>query len=950
MKRIFILACLISCLFTVSCYDDEIEGLKEKIEALEGTQIASLQKQVTAIKNTLPKLEKTDKDLNTYIKSLQNTASDLQKSISETNDKIEEVKAALQDEITAEKAAIMAHLTTLKTELEAELAKINTTIAALQAKDTELDRKIAELKAYVDTELTNNEDWINATFATLEQYSSLATEIATIKASITALNSSIESLESRMSETISSEITKALEPIKDELVANVISEIADSYLGAIAEAKEEITTAYTAAIETAISGLEASMKSWVSDQLKGYYTIAEVEGKLAALKSNVSENDKAIQTEIEELEKELSETEKEITDAYSKAIEDAIIENNGTIDGKIAQTITQINSRIDNEIADINNKIADIESRLEKMEGDIEDIQQEIANLLKRIQSVTYIPTYDDGKATMKYAGEVSRVTLDFEISPKDAVSELANIWKNAVSLKAIYTQTRAVSFIDMPIVEFEADINNGIISVTASGENLSEDFFNGTQTASVRLAISDGNNSVTSDYVPMIKKEVPVSEIILNNEIWYTATEKVEPRNPGPGYPSLFDANIVSNTYKNGQGIITFDGDVTSIGEAAFYLCRSLTSVTIPESITSIENYAFANCINLTAFYGKFASVDNRCLVVDGALTSFAPAGLTEYTIPDGVTSIGECAFAYCNSLTSVTIPESVTSIEYFAFLFCTSLTSVTIPESITSIENYAFANCISLTAFYGKFASADNRCLVVDGALTSFAPAGLTEYTIPDGVTSIGEGAFADCSSLTSVTIPDGVTSIGIEAFAYCSSLTSVTIGNSVTSIGESAFVGCSSLTSVTIPDGVTSIGSSAFEECSSLTSVTIPDGVTSIEGFAFAYCSSLTSVTIPDGVTWIGYFAFKDCGSLTNITIPESVESFGDRAFSGCSSLTSVYCKPTNPPSGSSDMLSNGTSDRKIYVPFQSVEIYKTANYWKEYAESIVPYDFEKGEVVL
>jgi chromosome segregation ATPase len=381
MKRMFILACLMSCIFAVSCYDDEIEDLQEKIEALEGTQIASLQEQVAAIKNTLPELEKTDKELSAYIKSLQSTASDLEKSINETNDKIEEVKSALKDEISTEKATIMAQLTALKSDLEAELAKINATIAALQAKDDELDKKIAELRAYVDTELASNKDWINATFATLEQYSSLAAEIATIKSNITALNTSIESLESRMVETIANEITKALEPIKDELVASIISDVANSYLEAIADAKNEITAAYTAAIEVAVTKLETSMKSWVSDQLKGYCTIAEAEGKLAALLSTVSENDKAIQTEIEGLEQELSKTKKEIFEAYSKAIEDAIIESEGVINGKIAIAIAEANVKVEKEIEEINSKIAAIESRLEKIEGDIATIGEQIAGI-----------------------------------------------------------------------------------------------------------------------------------------------------------------------------------------------------------------------------------------------------------------------------------------------------------------------------------------------------------------------------------------------------------------------------------------------------------------------------------------------------------------------------------------------------------------------------------------
>ncbi len=184
---------------------------------------------------------------------------------------------------------------------------------------------------------------------------------------------------------------------------------------------------------------------------------------------------------------------------------------------------------------------------------------------------------------------------------------------------------------------------------------------------------------------------------------------------------------------------------------------------------------------------------------------------------------------------------------------------------------------------------------------------------------VTSIGNGAFRECSGLTSVSIPNSVTSIGYSAFYGCSGLTSVTIPNSVTSIGNGAFRECSGLTSVSIPNSVTSIGNSAFYYCIGLTSVNIPNSVTSIENWAFSYCSGLTSVTIPNSVTYIGGHAFYRCSGLTSVTIPNSVTTIGESAFADCSSLNSINVASGNTHYSSIDgVLYNYVQDTLIECP--------------------------------
>ena len=165
------------------------------------------------------------------------------------------------------------------------------------------------------------------------------------------------------------------------------------------------------------------------------------------------------------------------------------------------------------------------------------------------------------------------------------------------------------------------------------------------------------------------------------------------------------------------------------------------------------------------------------------------------------------------------------------------------------------------------------------------------VNEVIVEDGVTSIGVGAFYECSSLTSVTIPDSVASIGNSAFRNCDNLLNMTIPGSVTSIGGVAFYDCDRLTSVMLSDGVTSIGRGAFSDCDNLLNMTMPDSVTSIGERAFYYCDSLASVTIGGGVETIGDYAFYKCSSLTSVTIPDSVTSIGERAYYYCSNLARV-----------------------------------------------------------
>ena len=235
---------------------------------------------------------------------------------------------------------------------------------------------------------------------------------------------------------------------------------------------------------------------------------------------------------------------------------------------------------------------------------------------------------------------------------------------------------------------------------------------------------------------------------------------------------------------YSNRSDItsVVIEPGVTSIGSQAFYECSNLTSITIPSGLTSIGEQAFGNC-----------------------------TGLTSITIPSGFISIGDYAFWNCTGLTSITIQNGVTSIGTGAFWNCTGLTSITIPSSVTSIGVNVFYNCTGLTDITvdsrnPSYCSESGVLFNKDKTTLIYYPLGKNgSYTIPDGVTAIGDYAFYYCSGLTSVTIPSSVTSIGESAFRHCTGLTSITIPNSVTSIVNLAFWDCDSLTIVYIPSGV-------------------------------------------------------------------------------------------------------------------------------------------------
>ena len=385
----------------------------------------------------------------------------------------------------------------------------------------------------------------------------------------------------------------------------------------------------------------------------------------------------------------------------------------------------------------------------------------------------------------------------------------------------------------------------------------------------------------------------------------------------------------------------VTNEGNVysvTAIDSKAFYYCKGLTAVTIPESVKEIGSNAFRNC-----------------------------SGLTTLAIPSGVTTIGYSAFFGCSGLTSVNIPSGVTVIEPYtffgckrlpsvdlsgiqqiggsAFAGCAALASVTIPAALTQIESYTFQDCTSLKS-----------------------------VTIPAGIVNVGDAAFSGCTGLTSLTISEGVTQIGRACFKGCTGLSSLTIPSTVKALVSSSFSGCDNLTSLSvadgntiydsrnncnaiietyvekksneeithyklvagckgtvIPDGVTEIGTSAFLNCTGLTSIEIPASVTLIGVSAFQN-TGLTAITIPESVTAIDEFTFANCANLATVTLPATMTKIEDDAFSNCSALKDFYCFAEKCPTATKDVFtSTPIENATLHVVESALGAYTLAEPW-------------------
>jgi hypothetical protein len=376
----------------------------------------------------------------------------------------------------------------------------------------------------------------------------------------------------------------------------------------------------------------------------------------------------------------------------------------------------------------------------------------------------------------------------------------------------------------------------------------------------------------------------------------------------------------------------ITLPGSLTSIGESAFANCSILTNITLPASLTAIAQSAFQGCSSFTEFIVDPSNVHFQ--VSEGVLFDYSfrtlvsyPAAntRTQYTISNQITLLYNSAFSGCANLINITLPtnQNFTTISSRAFDGCTSLQDITFPSNISGIGSFAFSNCSSLSSI----ALPSLLTAIAVGAFERCEKLENVTFPLDSTLTTISGQAFSSCSSLKNINLPATLINIGSEAFYYCSSLTTLTLPASLKIIGLDAFAGCSALTDFfvdsensafkqvdgvlfdysgttliacptgnsridyTVAEGIQTIGTSAFQYCNNLKRITLANSVTSVNPKAFNGCQKLLNVEFPEGIQIISSRTFAYCYSFTNITLPSNIRVVSNGAFSTCINLESI-----------------------------------------------------------
>lgn len=713
--------------FGCADYSPDIDNIHKRLDAMEDNQIATIESQVVSVNSSISNFEKADADLKEMIANLQKTAGKFEKTISENGESISALKTGLEkavedlknsdradkeyvlDSLGKAKAMLLALLESEKTELNGKLTSINNTISYLQKKDAELEKKITDLRIYIDKELKETKDWANATFMTLDQYDAIVDQLGGIEGEIAGLKTSMTNLETRLTEKYSKDLKTASDGVKSRLgeevdglndrIDKVVSDITKAYTDAIATFREEMEKWWNESLKKAIDDSEASMKSWVNSTLDGYWTIARTKDSLKALNDDIenqleaqkkllndliSENVGDITALEDRLKKvnddlkaladrfpvftsDLNKAKEDLTTAYKKAIEDAITDFKGVFEATIK---ARVDAAYDSFTKAFSTKEAEMRRVMASINSDLAsfDFAGLISSFDSVMQSLAFVPTSDDGSVILSYNVESLEKTIDvsLEIRPERLLS---SIGAADVSAYALLTKTRASVGDEVALkVQRITKAKNGVLNVRVEPGVLLDDFIAGRVSAGFRVVVRDVSTRFTPLKVAKIRPPLIQYTTASGSMVDISSSLYAKDANNKT-------LNIVHTKY----GEIGFDGDADKVN-LNWYKSADLKTIKLLKKAKPDYEIYFRDC-NL------LEEVDLELLDVS-AVTNF------------------QQSFYNCSKLTTKSLKISSwrpQNLDYtnFTFYGCSGLTSLDLSkwkmDKVTSVPGM-FNGCSSL------------------------------------------------------------------------------------------------------------------------------------------------------------------------------------------------------------------------------------------------------------
>lgn len=713
--------------FGCADYSPDIDNIHKRLDAMEDNQIATIESQVVSVNSSISNFEKADADLKEMIANLQKAAGEFEKAISENGESISALKTGLEkavedlknsdradkeyvlDSLGKAKAMLLALLESEKTELNGKLTSINNTISYLQKKDAELEKKITDLRIYIDKDLKETKDWANATFMTLDQYDAIVDQLGGIEGEIAGLKTSMTNLETRLTEKYSKDLKTASDGVKSRLgeevdglndrIDKVVSDITKAYTDAIATFREEMEKWWKESLKKAIDESEASMKSWVNSTLDGYWTIARTKDSLKALNDDIenqleaqkkllndliSENAGDITALEDRLKKvnddlkaladrfpvftsDLNKAKEDLTIAYKKAIEDAITDFKGvfeaTIKARVDAAYDSFTKAFSTKEAEMRREMASINSDLVSL-----DFADLISSFDSVMQSLAFVPTSDDGSVILSYNVESLEKTIDvsLEIRPERLLSSIGTA---DVSAYALLTKTRASVGDEVALkVQRITKAKNGVLNVRIEPGALLDDFIAGRVSAGFRVVVRDVSTRFTPLKVAKIRPPLIQYTTASGSMVDISSSLYAKDANNKT-------LNIVHTKY----GEIGFDGDADKVN-LNWYKSADLKTIKLLKKAKPDYEIYFRDC-NL------LEEVDLELLDVS-AVTNF------------------QQSFYNCSKLTTKSLKISSwrpQNLDYtnFTFYGCSGLTSLDLSkwkmDKVTSVPGM-FNGCSSL------------------------------------------------------------------------------------------------------------------------------------------------------------------------------------------------------------------------------------------------------------